>query len=491
LWCRLPIQACTCRSGDQHHKEAPPLQSHMDQLLSDALLHDPRIAQAKQLLLSALSDHQRPLTAPRPASLHLKQSYSQSLTRFAELRGGPLYYPYLASGIGRGPLVELADGSVKYDMITGIGVHYLGHSHPALLESSIDAALADTIMQGNLQQHAASLDVSQALVDFATQNGAALKHAFLTTSGAMANENALKLVLSKKSPASRILAFEHTFAGRSFVLSQITDKPAYRAGLPTVVNVDYVPFFDHVRPKESTQLAVSILKAHLARYPRQHAVMWMELVLGEGGYYAGDRDFFLALLEVLKCHNVAVGFDEIQTFGRTSHPFAYQHFGLDRYADVATVGKLTQICATLFSDELKPLPGLISQTFTGATSSLLAARTILNQLKTGDFFGPQGRIMRLRNRFVSKLQDIATRHPGWVNGPFGLGGMIAFTPFNGDEPTVKRFLTTLFDLGVVAFSAGGNPYRTRFLMPPAAIADEDIDAVCAIVERALAATAGQ
>src|SRR6185312_3285962 len=218
---------------------------------------------------------------PRPAIDELKQAYSQSLQQFAELRGGPLYYPYLASGIGRGPLVELADGSVKYDMITGIGVHYLGHSHPLLLDSSIDAALNDTIMQGNLQQNEPSLEVCRRLVDFAIQSGAPLKHAFLTTSGAMANENALKLVLSKKSPASRILAFEHTFAGRSFVLSQITDKPAYRAGLPTVINVDYVPFFDYNCPKESTQKAVSVLQSHLVRYPKQHAVMWMELVLGE------------------------------------------------------------------------------------------------------------------------------------------------------------------------------------------------------------------
>ena len=40
---------------------------------------------------------------------------------------------------------------------------------------------------------------------------------------------------------------------------------------------------------------------------------------------------------------------------------------------------------------------LVSQTFTGATAWLFAARTILNLLKDGDLFGPEGRIMRLRN----------------------------------------------------------------------------------------------
>ena len=51
-------------------------------------------------------------------------------------------------------------------------------------------------------------------------------------------------------------------------------------------------------------------------------------------------------------------------------------------------------------------------------------------------------------------------------------------------------LTTLFHPGVVAFIAGSSLYRTRFLMPPAAIADEDIDAVCAIVEPALEMVSG-
>lgn len=461
----------------------------MADLVAQQLFNDPRVAQARQLLREALADHQRSLTGIRPPREELKTSYAQALQQFADLRGGALYYPYLGSGLGRGVLVELADGSVKYDMITGIGVHYLGHSSPALLDSSIDAALADTVMQGNLQQDLVPLDVSKVLVALARKNGAGLSHAFLTTSGAMANENALKLVLSKKSPASRILAFERTFAGRTIVLAQVTDKAAYRTGLPTVLNVDYVPFFDPARPKESTEAAVAVLKAHLARYPRQHAVMWFELVLGEGGYYAGDRDFFVALMEVLKANGVPVGLDEIQTFGRTTEPFAFQHFGLDRYVDVATVGKLTQVCATLFTDEFKPAPGLISQTFTGSTASLLAARAILKILNEGDLFGPDGRIMRLRNRFVANLQAIAARHPGWVSGPFGLGAMIAFTPFGGDEPTVKRVLTTLFDMGVVAFIAGSNPYRTRFLMPVAAIADDDIDAVCAVVKRALESVA--
>jgi 4-aminobutyrate aminotransferase-like enzyme len=458
----------------------------MKQLASEALMHDPRIAEAKRLMLLALTDQQRRLTGVRPADPERKQSYEQTLREFAEIRGGALYYPYLGSGIGRGCLVELADGSVKYDMISGIGVHGFGHSHPALAAALFDAALADTVMQGNLQQNTDSLEFSRLLLELAQRSGGSrLSHCFLSSSGAMANENALKLVFQKKHPAGRVLAFEHAFAGRTLTLAQITDKPDYRQGLPTVLPVDFVPFFDAADPQNSATKSVAVLKQHLARFPGQHAVMCMELVQGEGGYWAGERPFFMALIEVLKQAGVAVWFDEVQTFGRTTSPFAFQTFGLAEHADVVTVGKLTQVCATLFTDDYKPKPGLISQTFTAATAAIAAGRAILQELKTGEYFGAGGKIYRLRELFVDRLHLIAERHPGWVNGPFGFGTMLAFTPFEGDPARTKSILTGLYDAGVIAFIAGSRPARIRFLPPVGAATEADVEAVCAILEDVL------
>ena len=140
--------------------------------------------------------------------------------------------------------MELADGSVKYDMISGIGVHYLGHSHPALIAAGVDAAIRDTVMQGNLQQNVESVAMSQTLLDLANRGEKRLTHCFLTTSGSMANENSLKIILQKQTPASRVLAFEHAFAGRTLAMSMITDKASFRTGLPKVLDVDYLPFWD-------------------------------------------------------------------------------------------------------------------------------------------------------------------------------------------------------------------------------------------------------
>jgi 4-aminobutyrate aminotransferase-like enzyme len=219
--------------------------------------------------------------------------------------------------------------------------------------------------------------------------------------------------------------------------------------------------------------------------------MWFELVQGEGGFYAGQEVYFRTLMGILREHHVAIVMDEVQTFGRTSRVFAFQHFSLEGFADIVTVGKMLQVCATLFTDAFKPAGGLISQTFTGATASIHAARAILDESHFPRFFGPHGRNMQVHGRFVERFAGISAKHPSWLRGPFGLGGMIAFTPFNGTEVRTKRLLRELFDRGVIAFSTGANPNRVRMLPPIGVITDEQINAVCDILDAAMEAIGNQ
>lgn len=457
----------------------------MEKLVAESFMSDPRVLRAKQLILEALEDHQAGLKGVRPPDPGRKKSYDDLVNEFGELRGGNLFYRYLGSGIGRGPLVELADGAVKYDFISGIGVHHWGHSHPAVISAGIDAALRDTVLQGNLQQNTESLELARIILSGANARGARISHCFFSTSGAMANENALKIIFQKTSPASRLLAFEGCFAGRTLALSQVTDRPAYRTGLPSTIAVDYIPFFDPEQPDESVRNAVRHLKRYLSRYPGQHAAMIFELIQGEGGFRPGSREFFTALMEVLKENGIAIMVDEIQTFGRTTELFAYQLFGLDQFVDVATIGKMSQVCATLFTDDLEPLPGLLSQTFTSCTSALFAARVVITGLMEDGYLGPDGTIARLHQHMVKHLTGIQDRHPDLISGPFGMGAMIVFTPLDGDAAKVKEFLNALFDAGVIAFSCGTDVTRVRFLIPVGAVTFDHIDEVASIVERML------
>lgn len=457
-----------------------------NQLAASALKSDPRIAQGKQLILDAVREHQAGLDSIRPPVPELVDSYQSLLEGFGSLRGGSLYFPYLSSGIGNGPFVELLDGSVKLDFITGIGVHGFGHSHPLLVEAGMDAALSDTVMQGNLQQGSESYELVKLLVSTANQSGAKLDHCFLSTSGAMANENSLKIAFQKHAPADRILAFERCFAGRTLALSQITDKAKNRVGLPQSVQVDYLPFFDADDPQGSTQRALNVMREHIRRYPGRHAILWMELIQGEGGYYPGDAKFFRALINLAHKHNIAFVADEVQTFGRTSRPFAFQHFQLDDVTDLVTIGKISQVCATLYTSQYKPMPGLISQTFTGSSWAIVASQRILSALIDNGHFGESGRNIQLFECFKSGLQAIAQKYPGSVAGPFGCGGMVGFTPLDGSLEKAKDLVFRMYHAGLMSFIAGSDPVRIRFLMPLGAVTEEHIAMACGVIEQCIA-----
>lgn len=453
--------------------------------VADALRNDPRIAEAKRLVAEVIKEHGERL-AVRPPSDSLRASFGDLIDRLTAVRGGPPIWPYLSSGIGHGPYVELADGSVKLDFICGIGVHGAGHSDPGMVAAAIDAAIEDTVMQGNLQQNPSSVVMMEKLIHLAESSGASLPHCLLSTSGAMANENALKIAMHYKTPADRVIAFENAFAGRTFAMATLTDRPNYRMGLPLTFPVDYLPFRDPADPQGSTRRAVDELHRLLKRHPGRYAAFWAEPIAGEGGYYPGSEEFFTALCEPLKEAGVPIIFDEVQSFSRTSRPFAFQHYGLDRFADIVTVGKITQVCATLYCDEMKPTGPILSQTFTGATASIATGIEMIDRLESNGCFGPGGRNMELATYFQSALADLAEKYPDKISGPYGEGMMVAFTPGDGSFDFAKKLMMHLFDIGLLGFVCGGGPTRIRFLPPPAVTTRAHIDHAIELLDQGLA-----
>ncbi len=446
----------------------------------EKLFNDPKVIEAKKLLIDSVKEHSRHIEKVKGPDPDLAAPYKELLESYEKMRGGPLFYPYIGSGLGNGALVELMDGSVKYDFITGIGVHGFGHGHPDIIDSSINAALTDTVMEGHLQQNSDAFELTKLLIDVS-----GLDHCFLTSTGAMANENAFKICFQKKHPASRILAFDHCFMGRTLTMAQVTDKPMNRVGLPLNQPVDYIPFYDPSRPEESEKEAVNALKTFIERYPGQHALMSFELVQGEGGFNVAAPEFYKILMDILKESGIPIMIDEVQTFGRTSQPFAFQHFGLEDYVDVVTIGKLSQACATLYKHPMNPAPGLLSQTFTTSSSAIRSSKVIIEKLLNEGHFGENGKNAAINKIFSERFENICKKHPGLVKGPYGIGCMVAFTPFDGERSRVLHFSHELFKQGVMGFIAGSGPTRCRFLVPMLAVEEKDIDEAMNIAEKTL------
>lgn len=458
----------------------------MAKTVAQGFFTDPRLAEAKKLIQEALSEHTSKINSVKPGNPELKESYEQLLKKMADYRGGALFYNYLGSGIGNGPFVELGDGSVKYDFITGIGVHYMGHSHPGVIDAQLNGALSNTVMNGHLQQNTDTADLLELISKEACKYGAGVKNVFLSTSGAMANENGFKIIFQKRAPANRFFAFEKCFAGRTLGMAWVTDKAAYRVGLPKTLDVDYIPFYNADDHQGSINAAVKVMKKQIARFPGQHAGFVMELIQGENGSWVGHTEYFEALIKVCKENNISVFADEVQSFGRTNELFAFQYFKLDKLVDVVAIGKNSQVCATLFTDDHKPKPGLMSQTFTGSSAQIAASHYVISSIVNGGYLGKDGKIERLHKRFKTNLEKISQKYPDKLKGPYGIGAMVAMTVFDGDEPKSKAFTIKLFENGVLSFMASGHPTtRVRFLMPVMVTEEKHIDEVCEIIEKTL------
>lgn len=441
--------------------------------------NDPRVAKGKKMILEALQEHQKSLCSIKPATQSGKKELSEQLVRFEKVRGAPLWYPYIGSGIGSGPFVELVDGSVKLDAVGGIGVHIFGHSHPEICSASIDGALENTVMQGHLQQGSRSLELSERLCSLS-----GMDHCFLSSSGAMACENALKIAFSHRSQSKRIIAFDRCFMGRTLALSQITDKPESRKGLPATLRVDYIPYFDPLNPIESTEKTLSTLKKILHRYKGEHCALCVELIQGEGGVRSGSKEFFKQVFELVRSEGILVLVDEVQTFARSSCAFAYDHFGLREWIDIATIGKASQVCATLYRKHLQPPAGLLSQTYTSSSASIAASLKALELFEEKKLFGSSGRNMQLEMAFIEGMQQLRSDFPGQVHGPYGVGAMLAMTPLNGRFEEVSHFAQQLFEHGVISFIAGSSPTRVRFLLPSLVMEPKHITQILEAISKA-------
>jgi 4-aminobutyrate aminotransferase/(S)-3-amino-2-methylpropionate transaminase len=436
-------------------------------------LDSPRVRQAARELLAAVAEEidQSPLAV---------KTYERSLRDVERLRGQPLFYPALSGGTGSGARVRLADGTTRIDFISGVGAYGFGHSDPDLLETAVVAAAGDAVYQGHLFPGSEYLKLSKALLAHA---GKQMKHVWLSVSGAMANENALKLILQKHAPADRLIVFEGAFAGRTLAMAELTDRPGYREGLPLRGNVLHVPFYTQSDPS-STERSVAALEAHLERHPGRVAGMLFELVQGEGGMNTAPREFFAALMERCRSAQIAVWVDEVQTFARTGELFAYQTLGLEEYVDVATVGKALQGSAVLFRKAYKPRPGLIAGTFAGSTVGLAVGARIIERLESDGYLGAEGRIAVLGRRFERRLEVLRKRLPNLIGASSGMGAMQAFIPFDGSEEIVSAIVHAAFEEGLMVFGTGRNPSKIRMLLP-VNTTDEELEAGFTMLEKAI------
>lgn len=445
------------------------IQNQIDQLFSSIL--------EEQKCINKIQD-------PEDDKKDLTQEY---LNHFTDLRGRGFFYNFFSTGKGHGPFTQLVDGSVKYDLINSIGVNLLGHSHPLQIKSDLEAACNDTMMCGNLLPYAEAFEASEALINTVKEKSR-LRHFWFAGSGSFANDTALKMVWQKRAPRYKMLAFQKAFAGRSVATQDITYNASYRVGMPKSVDVVHIPHFDQNDPKNSLAKTISALNEAWANDPDNYAAIMLELIQGEGGFIYGPREYYVAIFEWAKEKDIPIWIDEVQTFGRTHQLFAFQMFELDKYVDLVTIGKAFQACGVLYTPEMCPKPGLVAGTFNGSIAALKMSKKTVRLLTQGNFYGKNGRMSQLETKIkngLAKVQkNVGNDKLGYIGG---IGTMLSFEVGKADKDDTTKFLKNLFNNHIIAFSAGANPTRVRFLLP-ITLTDDHIDEIMDIVEKTIKET---
>jgi 4-aminobutyrate aminotransferase / (S)-3-amino-2-methylpropionate transaminase / 5-aminovalerate transaminase len=130
-------------------------------------------------------------------------------------------------------------------------------------------------------------------------------------------------------------------------------------------------------------------------------------------------------------------------------------------------------------------PGGLGGTFGGNPLSCAAAVAVLEALQEPEFLE---RAVRLGEVLRARLDDLASRHPA-IGEVRGLGPMLALEFEQRTPDLAKATVDAAFERGLLLLSCGlyGNVIR---LLPPLAIADEELDEGLDLLDQALAAGVG-
>ena len=214
-------------------------------------------------------------------------------------------------------------GKKYLDYVQGWAVNSLGHS-PQVITDALVAQAPKLITPSPAFYNDTSIKLAQLLCEHSC-----FHRVFFTSSGAEANEGAIKLARKwgkkHKGGAFEIITTINSFHGRTIATMSASGKPGW-----DVMFAPQVPGF----PKAELNDLASVEKLI---NPNTAAVM-LEQVQGEGGVNCATPEFMQGLRALCDQHKLLLICDEVQTgMGRLGTLFGYQHYGIK--PDIMTLGK--------------------------------------------------------------------------------------------------------------------------------------------------------
>lgn len=345
---------------------------------------------------------------------------------------------------GKGCHVWDKEGNEYLDLYGGHAVISVGHSHPTYVK-----AISEQVSKLGFYSNSVINSLQQTLADkLGKASGYDEYSLFLINSGAEANENALKLA-SFHNGKKRVLAFQHSFHGRTSAAVRVTDNPKIIAPVNEGLDVSYLPLNDK-----------AAVEAELKKGDVSSVII--EGIQGVGGIQVPTDDFLQELRSLCTKYQAVLIIDEIQSgYGRSGKFFAHQYAGIR--PDMITVAKGIAngfpMGAVLISPIFKPIYGMLGTTFGGNHLACAAAIAVL------DIMHDEGLVANAE-KVGSYLLEELHKFPG-IKEIRGRGLMIGI---EFEEPIKEIRSKLLFEQKVFTGVAGTNTIR---LLPPLCLSMEE------------------
>ncbi len=273
---------------------------------------------------------------------------------------------------GRGSIVYDDNGKEYIDLATGIAVNTFGYSDTEWVSAVQD--------QLSLLQHTSNLYYSEPCAKLAEAlcKRTGMKKVFFSNSGAEANECAIKVArkygeANKGAEYTTIITLKNSFHGRTLTTLAATGQDVFHK--------DFLPLTPGFVYAEANNIEDV---RRLADENKCCGIMF-EVVQGEGGVLALNKDFVLALKELANEKDLLLIVDEVQTGnGRTGELYGYMNYGI--IPDVVSTAKGLAgglpMGATMMGEKVQNIlgAGMHGSTFGGNPICAAGALNILSRI---------------------------------------------------------------------------------------------------------------
>ncbi|HJS01224.1 MAG TPA: aminotransferase class III-fold pyridoxal phosphate-dependent enzyme [Flavobacterium sp.] len=351
------------------------------------------------------------------------------------------------------------DKGIEYlDLYSGHGVISIGHTQPDYV-AKVKEQLDNLSFYSNAIQNPLQVELAEKLGKASGLNDFSL---FLCSSGAEANENALK-VASFHTNKSRVIAFDNSFHGRTSAAVAVTDNKKIVAPINAQQVVTFLPLNQ-----------IELVEAELQK--GDVCAVIIEPIQGVGGLDQGTTEFFQALEKACKANDVVLILDEVQSgYGRSGKFFAFQYHGIN--PDIVTtakgMGNGFPIGGVLISPKFQASYGLLGTTFGGSHLACAAGIAVLDVIESKNLIANTNKVSEYFMETIKVIPEIKA-----VKGR----GLMLGVEFDFDVSALRKKMI----IEKYIFTGGANNKNLLRILPPLRITTEAIDAFIVALQESLA-----